>query len=178
MEKYEKDFLLNEGKSITGWYVYGWVNADWGGVYFYIGKGHDRRYRDFKKRGMAFRAIYDNWECFPVILRDGMTEEEACKFEVEMKQEMIFKLGYPIMDGEGHSDSLKHLAADYAKKEKRKNDPNYHEGRKALEIPDNFGDYQNEVSEGRMSVVAACAEMGISRSTWYKWNRMEESCRA
>lgn len=60
---------------------------------------------------------------------------------------------------------------------KEKN-PDYKEGRKALEIPDNFGDYQNEVSEGRMSVVAACAEMGISRSTWYKWNRMEESCRA
>ena len=55
---------------------------------------------------------------------------------------------------------------------KEKN-PDYKEGRKALEIPDNFGDYQNEVSEGRMSVVAACAEMGISRSTWYKWSKME-----
>jgi hypothetical protein len=30
---------LNDGRPIKGYYVYGWVCADWGGVYFYVGKG-------------------------------------------------------------------------------------------------------------------------------------------
>lgn len=51
---------------------------------------------------------------------------------------------------------------------KEKN-PDYKEGRKALEIPIEFEGYRNYVAEGNMTVVEACAELGISRSTWYKW---------
>ena len=168
----EFSFLLNNGEPIRGYYIYGWVNADWGGVYFYVGKGHGLRYKDTKKRGQAFSAIVGKWDCFPVIIEDGLTEEEAEIQEVEIKQRMIFDMGFPIMDGEGHSDSLKHLAIQRAKREKRLTDPNYHEGRKALEIPEGFEFYRKNVGEGLVTVVAACAELGISRSTWYKWTRM------
>ena len=47
--------------------------------------------------------------------------------------------------------------------------PDYKEGRKALEIPAEFQGYRDYVAEGNMTVTAACAELGISRSTWYKW---------
>lgn len=47
--------------------------------------------------------------------------------------------------------------------------PDYKEGRKALEIPDEFEILREKVSAGEMAVVRACEELGISRSTWYKW---------
>lgn len=52
---------------------------------------------------------------------------------------------------------------------KRATDPDYKEGRRALKIPKEFAEYRNRVTTGEISVVAACAELGISRSTWYKW---------
>lgn len=49
--------------------------------------------------------------------------------------------------------------------------PDYKEGRKALEVPAEFEDAQSRVAAGELTVVDACAELGISRSTWYKWVR-------
>jgi DNA invertase Pin-like site-specific DNA recombinase len=49
--------------------------------------------------------------------------------------------------------------------------PDYKEGRKAFEIPDGFHGLRERVAEGVMTVSGACAELGISRSTWYKWTR-------
>lgn len=57
----------------------------------------------------------------------------------------------------------------------RAKNPDYKEGRKPLEIPAEFEDYRRRTVAGVISVMTACAEMGISRSTWYKWNK---SCRA
>jgi DNA invertase Pin-like site-specific DNA recombinase len=57
----------------------------------------------------------------------------------------------------------------------RATNPDYKEGRKALEIPKEFADYQSRAEAGEITVVAACEELGISRSTWYKWDK---SCRA
>lgn len=49
--------------------------------------------------------------------------------------------------------------------------PDYKEGRKALEVHPEFDAYRERISEGELTVVEACTEMGISRSTWYKWTR-------
>lgn len=57
----------------------------------------------------------------------------------------------------------------------RATNPDYKEGRKALEIPEEFADYQSRAEAGEITVVAACEELGISRSTWYKWSRAEVS---
>lgn len=62
------------------------------------------------------------------------------------------------------------------KAEAKAKNPDYREGRKNLEIPSQFNDYRNSVADGRMSVVAACKELGISRTLWYKWTK--NSCRA
>ena len=45
----------------------------------------------------------------------------------------------------------------------------YKEGRPKREIPDDFEKYCEMQSTGEISVRAACKEMGISTSQWYKW---------
>lgn len=49
--------------------------------------------------------------------------------------------------------------------------PDYKEGRKTLEIPEEFSVYRNRVDAGEITAVAACKALGVSRSTWYKWVR-------
>jgi DNA invertase Pin-like site-specific DNA recombinase len=51
----------------------------------------------------------------------------------------------------------------------RAKNPNYKEGRKTKERPEEYSDIAREVNAGNMSVKDACAELGISRSLWYKW---------
>lgn len=53
----------------------------------------------------------------------------------------------------------------------RETNPDYKEGRKALEVPEKFEDCRERVADGEISVVDACKELGVSRSTWYKWVR-------
>lgn len=52
------------------------------------------------------------------------------------------------------------------KAEKRATDPNYKEGRKAIEVPD-FAKFFEKTKKGELSVVDCCAILGISRSKWY-----------
>ena len=62
------------------------------------------------------------------------------------------------------------------KAEAKAKNPDYREGRKALEIPVEFEGCRNYVAEGNMTVTEACKYLGISRTLWYKW--MKNSCRA
>lgn len=57
------------------------------------------------------------------------------------------------------------------KEVEKANNPNYKEGRKELQRPENFESYRNRVENGELTAVAACKELGVSRSTWYKWMR-------
>lgn len=54
----------------------------------------------------------------------------------------------------------------------RATNPDYKEGRKAFVIPAEFSDYRSRAEAGEITVTAACEELGISRSTWYKWSRV------
>ena len=151
----------------TGYYVYGWVCSDWGGVYFYVGKGKNDRYKTTSGRGKAFTAILENWDCFPVILIDNLTEDEALENEDRIKTEFIFQHGYPIMDGEGNCSSLKNRAIREAKQKQRDTNPNYKEGRPKVEVPD-FGIFLQNQKKGLITVPKACEQLGISKSTWYR----------
>lgn len=53
------------------------------------------------------------------------------------------------------------------KAEAKAKNPEYKEGRKYLDVPD-FGVYSERVDKGEMTVTTACANLGISRSKWYK----------
>jgi hypothetical protein len=161
------EFNLSKG----GYYVYGWACADWGDIYYYIGKGTGDRYCSTRNRGSAFMAILNNWTVYPVILYSGLTVEEAEKLEDELKTDFIFNRGYPIMDGEGNSASLKNRAIRLAKQHKRETDPNWREGRKQVATPD-FEKFLKKQKDGEMTVVECCEALGISRRTWY--NRVSE----
>lgn len=49
--------------------------------------------------------------------------------------------------------------------------PGYKEGRKEIERPADFDTLRERIAGGEITVMRACAELGISRSTWYKWVR-------
>ena len=49
--------------------------------------------------------------------------------------------------------------------------PGYKEGRKFKEVP-RYHEYAKMVSNGRISVVEACGELGISRSKWYSLQKL------
>ena len=51
---------------------------------------------------------------------------------------------------------------------KRATDPDYKEGRKSVK-PENFEKIKKDVDSGLMSIKEAIEEMGISRSSWYKY---------
>ena len=67
-------------------------------------------------------------------------------------------------------DNIVERLADGKVEAKAKN-PDYKEGRKALEIPEEFEGCRDRVAAGELTVVDACVELGVSRSTWYKWSR-------
>ena len=51
---------------------------------------------------------------------------------------------------------------------KREHDPEWREGRKAVEVdPGEFEKIAQKQKDGLMSVAECCRELGISRSTWY-----------
>lgn len=53
----------------------------------------------------------------------------------------------------------------------RANNPDYKEGRKEKEKPENYSEVKKMVDSGEITVVAACDVLGISRTLWYKWAR-------
>ena len=113
-------------KNTLGYYVYAWANRDWGNIYFYIGKGKNDRGSSMAGRSRAFLAITNNWDCYPVLIRDNLAEEEAYQLEEELKERLLFDGGFPIMDGE-YGSGLKILkkritqANDIKSKQKKYN---------------------------------------------------------
>lgn len=156
-----------------GYYVYAWCCADWGNIFYYIGKGHGGRYKSVQNRGNSFMAIYNAWDVYPVILESGLTREDAEFKEDFYKTEFIFKEGYPIMDGEGSSQALKNRAIALAKEELRKNNPNWKDGRPRKDLAD-FQKFLKKQKDGELTVAECCEQLGISRATWY--NRLKEVC--
>ena len=55
----------------------------------------------------------------------------------------------------------------------KETNPDFKEGRPRLEISEDFKSYRREVDNGYLTVTVACKELGISRSTWYKWLKQE-----
>lgn len=154
-------------KPIKGFYVYGWVNADWGGVFFYVGKGSGDRYKDTDKRGRAFQAILDNWSCYPVIIQDGLTEEDADCMEADVKERLIFEGGHPIMDGEGRYTFLKKIAIKRGIEEAKAQGK--YKGRKKIEVdPEVFDPVYREVLNGGRKNSWAMEKLGLKRNTYYK----------
>lgn len=170
----EYNELLNDSKPIRSYYVYGWVCSDWGGVYFYVGKGCKDRYKSLSNRSMTFMSIVKRWNCFPVILEDDLTEEEAFAEEDRIKQTFLFENGYPLLDGEGCHSLVKNLAIKRAKAIAREKGVRV-DGRPKLKVSrEKFSELFEEQQKGGITVGDACALLGISRSSWYNLVRAKE----
>lgn len=154
------------------YYVYAWKNKDWGDIFFYVGKGHGDRYKSKLSRGQAFTAIVNRWNCYPIILENYLSEEYAIEREAYWKDRLLFDEGYPIVDGEGNHAALKNLACLRKKRYLRANDPNYHDGRKPIEIDmELFHELLAKHQKGEMTVSECCKALGIGRTTWYNRTR-------
>lgn len=140
-------------------YVYGWFNLDWGS-YFYIGKGTGDRYRNKNHRSKAFNAITNNWNCEPVLLIDGLTEDEAFENEIILKEKFMFDHGHPIIDGE--VASIRKMAQRegiaIAKAQGK------YKGRKEVDVPDIEKHYQRYMNR-EISKPKLAEELGITRPT-------------
>lgn len=165
LEKYN-EIELAKG----GYYVYAWCCADWGDIYYYVGKGHGNRYRTVSGRGKSFTAIYQNWNVYPVILKGGLSEDVAHEMEDDYKTYFIFDKGYPIMDGEGNHSALKNRAIIKAKEELRAKGE-MREGRPRKE-PADFEKFVKKQKSGELTVAECCKQLEICRATWY--NRLKE----
>ena len=86
--------------SAHGFYVYKFVNNDWG-LPFYVGKGYGKRKDCIDGRSDHIQAIWKHFNCESLIVKSNMTEIEAVKYEQELKRKLK-SIGMPIIDGEAH----------------------------------------------------------------------------
>lgn len=164
--KYDDFFIGTE--TIKDCYIYGWVCENWGGVYFYVGKGCGNRYKSLHNRSRAFMSIVNHWTCFPVILKQGLTEEQAFAEEVNYKEMFLLDLGCPIIDGEGDKALVKNLSAKRGKAIAREKGIRV-DGRPEKDIPlPLLQNFLKKQKDGELTVNQCCSELGIGRTTWYK----------
>lgn len=90
-------------------YVYAYYRLDTNEI-FYIGKGHDGRCYNIQNRNNYFKNICNKVDVAVVILIDGLTEDEAFKYEVEAIQTLVFDYGYSIeIEGNRSKEKECHL---------------------------------------------------------------------
>ena len=106
-------------------YVYKFVNNDWG-LPFYVGKGSGDRKDRITCRSEHIQSIWKHFNCESIIVKSNMDEIEAVKYEQKLKQKLK-SAGMPIIDGEA-IDIRVEAIREGRRKAKLKN-PNYKEGR-------------------------------------------------
>lgn len=113
------------------YYVYVWYRSDTGRP-FYVGKGCGNRYKQKGKthRNAYFNNICAKHHCWPLIIFDEMTEEEAFSTEIEMIKCLRAK-GYVLanMSDGGEGSRGRVITDEYREKYRKmcsgKNNPNY-----------------------------------------------------
>lgn len=55
---------------------------------FYVGKGTGKRYRQLNNRSKYFISVYEKYNCAVRIIKDSLSNEEACLYERERIKEL------------------------------------------------------------------------------------------
>ena len=161
------DALWNTPEEKLDYYVYVWYMKTPGieeDQPFYVGSSHrENRWKQRSGRNRGFQKVAMHHEIYSKKVYMSLTEELAGWMEMQLK-ELLVSLGYQIMDGEHYADQ-KNRWIKAAKKEKRDTDPNYREGRPSL---------SPEIVEKIMQGIG-WEELGIAKTTWYKYRRMNKN---
>jgi hypothetical protein len=150
--------------------VYAWFCKSWGDIPFYVGKGSGDRWKTITGRSQQFEKIVERFECFPIVLLDNLTEEQADFAENDTKHRFIME-GMPIIDMELKAkrrlvqrEGIDGMLVVNGKKFSKKKNRAY--GRPTKEIPD-FEKFLKKQKDGQLTVNECCKALGIGRSTWY-----------
>ena len=151
-------------------YVYAWFCRSWGDIPFYVGKGSKDRWRSMSGRSLQFRKIVERFDCFPVILLNWLSEEQADFAEDNAKARFISE-GMPLIDMEikakrkmAQREGIDTMPVVDGKRYSSKKGRTY--GRPSKDIPD-FEKFLKKQKDGQMTVDECCKALGIGRSTWY-----------
>lgn len=158
-------------------YVYAWICRSWGNVPFYVGKGQGQRYTETTNRSVQFKALTNRFDCFPVILVDNLTEEQADRAEDKAKELLICE-GMPLIDLEVKAKrrlmqrhGIEAMPVDEnGRKISKKTGRGFGRSEKR---PDNFADVYARQQAGELTLKEALAEVGVGRTRWYELARTQ-----
>lgn len=161
-ENCQKAYSIKSLILYGNFYVYRFINDDWNGVPFYVGKGSGNRYLH-TRRSKHIQSICQNWQWHPEIVRYCETESQALEAEKELK-ELYREAGYPLIDGEieQHSYAQKR-GMEQAKLRGVKL------GRPKAEKPDNWSSVMSLWHSGQITAKKAMEMTGMKRTTFYKF---------
>ncbi len=63
---------------------------------FYVGMGHNNRWRDLRNRNQHFKRISNKYPIIVEIVKDNLTEEQAHGIEIWLINELVFEYGFSI----------------------------------------------------------------------------------
>ena len=156
-------------------YVYAWFCLSWGNIPFYVGKGHGNRYTEMTNRSQQFKALTNKFDCFPLILIDNLTEEQADYTEDKAKELLICE-GMPLIDLEIKAKrrlaQRQGIAAMPVDENGRRISKKTGRGfGRAEKRPANFAEVYERQQRGELSLKQALAEVGVGRTRWYELAR-------
>ena len=165
------EFLIRTDNPSHKFYVYAWFCKDWGDIPFYVGKGSGGRWRSMSGRSLQFKKIVERFECFPMILLDYLSEEQANFAEDDIKVRFVSE-GMPLIDMEikarrkiAQREGIDAMPIVDGKRYSTKKGCAY--GRKPVDLGDDFEKFLKKQKDGLMTVEECCKVLGIGRSTWY-----------
>ena len=143
-------------------YVYVFINDDWGSIPFYVGKGSKNRYKSIKDRSKHILSICEKSNWHSEIIRYFGDEIQALNFEAELKKKYK-EQGFPIIDGEITIRKEAQREGIKAAKEK-----GIHIGRRKTVYPDNWEDVYNSWKKHEITAKVAMELTNLKRTTFYK----------
>ena len=169
----DKDgFISPTDDSEHRFYVYAWFCRNWGNVPFYVGKGSGVRYSSTENRSVQFKALIKRFDCFPLILLDNLSEQQA-EYAEDKTKEMMLCEGMPLIDMEIKAKRKLAQRAGYeampvderGRKISKKTGRGF--GRQEKR-PDNFVEVLSRQKAGEITVKEAMELAGVGRTRWYE----------